>query len=471
MDDNGVLGMKKASILLFLVLILVSTLPVPVVMALTETLYVNAFNSVIEEWDETGASPWLDNDQETGISTSVDDEWHDEFLFPDHGVTGTLNSVFLWIEVNGPSARNDKVYIYLWGEAGAKKSIEWVLIAQLDSDDDVYTWYNYDVSTVLHDWTTVDAAKLKLQYQRSGSASTQTIYVRRAYLIADYSAAGQEYDRPASQSISVSMSASRALEATRTATQGVDIALGAAKIIAVSRGVSQSIGVVMNGALGLIEVSRSASQAIGVAIGSEAYKEILRTASQAISIAMDGALGLIEVSRTATQSINVALDGALGLIEVSRSASQAIGISLQALGVKGGEYFRNAALSISLTISATGLGDRLWGLLNVVVKTLAGDPIEEAVVSLLNLNGTSYFTNSTGYIPMQNLTKGNYTIIATKDGFQVNNTIFQLLQDGLHEIRLMTLEEAGMVRASINLLAIFGTFLGIVVFVAARRGK
>lgn len=155
----------------------------------TEDLYVDGFNSILEEWDETGASPWLQNNQETGISTSVDEEWHEEFTFADGFGSGTINSVYLWIEVKGPSARNDKFMIYLWGESGGKKgTIEWILVAELDSDDDAYTWYNYDVSTICDTWANIDGAKLKIQYQKVGSPATQTIYARRSYLLVDYSA-------------------------------------------------------------------------------------------------------------------------------------------------------------------------------------------------------------------------------------------------------------------------------------------
>ena len=147
----------------------------------TENLYVGAFNSVNEQWAETGASPWLNDSTANEVSTKNDEDWHEEFTFADHVGAETVNSVALYVEINGPSARNDFVVIDIHDGSS------WSNVANQDPDGDSYVWYNYDVSTLLDTWSKINSAKLRIQYQRSGSPATQTVYVRRAYLHVDYS--------------------------------------------------------------------------------------------------------------------------------------------------------------------------------------------------------------------------------------------------------------------------------------------
>ena len=149
----------------------------------TENLYVDGFNSVNEQWTETGVTPWLNDSTANHVSTNVDEEWHEEFTFSNHVGSETLNSTTLYVEINGPSARNDFVVI------DVHDGSSWTNVANQDPDGDTYVWYNYDVSALLNTWIKINAAKLRVQYQRSGSPGTQTIYVRRAYLYVDYSAA------------------------------------------------------------------------------------------------------------------------------------------------------------------------------------------------------------------------------------------------------------------------------------------
>lgn len=148
----------------------------------TESLYVESYNLVIEEWDEVGASPWLNDSTANYIHTSVDNEWHEEFSFADHVGSETINAISLYMEIQGSSGRNDQILVYLWDGTA------WQLIVTLDPDNDVYQWYNWDVLAYFDTWTKINGAKLKVQYNRSGSPSTEIIYVRRARLYVDYSA-------------------------------------------------------------------------------------------------------------------------------------------------------------------------------------------------------------------------------------------------------------------------------------------
>lgn len=153
-----------------------------------DILYVDGFNSINEEWDETGASPWLSDSDTNYISTLTDEEWHEEFTFANHIGSETITSVYLYIEINGPSGRKDYVVIDIHDGA------DWTNIADQNPAGDAYVWYNFDVGTQLDTWTKINASKLRVQYQRSGSPSTETIYVRRAYVNASYTSVNYQLD-------------------------------------------------------------------------------------------------------------------------------------------------------------------------------------------------------------------------------------------------------------------------------------
>lgn len=151
----------------------------------TETVYVNGYSEVNREWTESGASPWL-GDNNDNIYDIADEHLHDEFGFANPVNTGeTLQSVVIYFEVSGPSARNDEFIPYIHDGA-------WQLLTAIDPDTDGYAWYNQDVSSILNTWTKITNAKLRCRYNRSGSPSTQNVYVRRAYLLITYTEASAE---------------------------------------------------------------------------------------------------------------------------------------------------------------------------------------------------------------------------------------------------------------------------------------
>jgi len=140
----------------------------------TEILYVNSYNEVNREWTEVGASPWLNNSDANNINTLTDEHLHDEFGFLDSVQTGnTLVSVVAYFEVNGPSARNDLLVPYI------HDGVDWQELNGIDCDADDYAWFNQDISSILDTWAKVQGALLRCRYNRSGSPSTQTGYVRR----------------------------------------------------------------------------------------------------------------------------------------------------------------------------------------------------------------------------------------------------------------------------------------------------
>lgn len=154
----------------------------------TEQVYINSYSEVNREWTENGSTPYLSNDNDI-IYTDLDEYLHDEFGFADPvNIDDILESVVIWFEVSGPSARNDQFVPYIHDGSS------WQLLTFIDPDTNGYAWYNQDISSILDTWTKITNAKLRCRYNRSGSPSTQIIYIRRAYLLITYTEAAAEAD-------------------------------------------------------------------------------------------------------------------------------------------------------------------------------------------------------------------------------------------------------------------------------------
>ncbi len=385
MDEHGELGLKKYPVLLFLVLVLVISLPslVPIVSANPDfiNLYVNGYDARIEEWTPSGSNPYLDlQDEPTNIIfVDVKTERIGDFSFDDLPGTPTVVSVFLYVYTD---CGGEIIRFHVWDGAG------WT---SFDFTGSPYSLQSVDITSVLSIDSEIDGAMVWVESIAIGGWKSGPVYVDQIYLRVEYVAEGTEYSRSVSQSISVVLSTTKLFEATRGVDQLVGVSLDGSRSIEVTKLASQGIGIMIDGALGLIEVSRDASQSLSAALGATRVMESYRTASQAISIiiqgvgsaaanflrnvgltisiAMDGDLGLIEVSRSVAQAINVVLDGGRlrgifrtasqsisvavqnsRLIEVSRGASQSIAIGLQGMGYTLVTHTRNAVINMVYSI-------------------------------------------------------------------------------------------------------------------------
>jgi hypothetical protein len=153
----------------------------------TEILWVDAFDDTDTAWAETGVSPYLNDSDSNYVSSSSDGADQGVWDFNNSDRTDSVDSVYLWIEIQGPSARNDQVDVSLYNTSA------WYVVAQIDSDADAYEWIQVDLSSYVSSWSAINGSRLRIEYDRVGSPATQTIYVRRAYLNVTYSIVGVQY--------------------------------------------------------------------------------------------------------------------------------------------------------------------------------------------------------------------------------------------------------------------------------------
>ena len=173
---------------------------------------------------------------------------------------------------------------------------------------------------------------------------------REYSIYATYTPSGEEYERPASQSITMSLTAARLFETAQTATQAIGIGLATSGIPNFVRAVTQAITASLS-ADRLIEITLQASQAISVSLSAERLIEVTKTASQTITIALEAA-GFKEFYRTVAQAITVGL-ATIRIPDFARSAAQAISVGLNADRLI--EVTRQATQTLGISI----VGDRL----------------------------------------------------------------------------------------------------------------
>jgi len=212
---------------------------------------------------------------------------------------------------------------------------------------------------------------------RHMTADTQNLYVDCVVVADAYigvEAGGEEYSRSASQSLTLSLAASKLFEVTRPVTQAIGLMLSGTKLFDITRLASQTIYFVLD--MGRIaEYHVSVSQTVTATLNVQRLGEFLRTASQSIGLSLQAiaetiasyfrnvaltitttlnANRLIEVTRQASQILNFLFNGER-LIEVTRVASQTLNFVLQGFGSIVTEFERLATLALTFTHGIMGM--------------------------------------------------------------------------------------------------------------------
>jgi hypothetical protein len=143
-----------------------------------EEVYVNSFDGTEVAWVEVGSSPYLHNTTTDYIYSDTNNQYESKFGFPTSAGSGTINSVKIRVEVmNTYIEIGSSCKVYVWDGSS------WVLLGEVSSPD-VYTWKEFDVTTILNTWDKINGAKLRFLSVVGDGA----IYVRRATRKVDYGA-------------------------------------------------------------------------------------------------------------------------------------------------------------------------------------------------------------------------------------------------------------------------------------------
>jgi hypothetical protein len=280
---------------------------------------------------------------------------------------------------------------------------------------------------------------------------------------------GQEYSRTASQSITLSLVASKLFEITRPVTQAIGIALAGTRQFDITRMASQGISFNLatsriadfirvatqtvttsfqTSRLGewfrsvsqsitasltanrLIDITRLASQNIGLSITTSRLAEFIRSASQTFNIALaTSRIGEFfrSVSQTITATLNVAK-----LSEFVRTASQTIGLTLQGIGEKISLYFRDAVLTITTSFQTSRLAEWFKGVSQSITFVFSTQRLAEFTRVATQSIGlsfqaiaetiASYFRNVA--LTITTTLNANRLIEVTKQASQTLNFIF-----------------------------------------------
>ena len=134
-----------------------------------ETLWVNAYDGSVSQWDTYGDPPYLN--VQNGVDYVEDNDRNQNcgyFTFQTTSVSGTINTV--------------KLYMYAWG--GATNDFE----AEINDTGTGLGpptspgWVNIDVTTILDTWEKINAATLLLDRR----STTNIAGCDAAYLLIDY---------------------------------------------------------------------------------------------------------------------------------------------------------------------------------------------------------------------------------------------------------------------------------------------
>lgn len=297
-----------------------------------------------------------------------------------------------------------------------------------------------------------NAAKLEVTWE-AGGGTEYNRFVSQSLSWSGLAYRLCTFNREGTQSLSMASDSYRTWSLSRSLFQGLTLSSAVYRACSFNRLATQGLTMITN-TLRNWSLLRTVSQSISTAFYSGKGWAILRTVTQGISASFNTDR-MWNTSRTVSQGITTAFNGN-GWRLISRLATQSLSFTVNAVGDLCAVITRTVSLSLSLTVNVLSEWTHgIWRLLDIVVKTLSGEPVEDAVISAWQLNGTESFgaiTDSEGYIPTQNLTKGNYTILATKEGYLTNNTLLQFLQDKIVEIRLTHVEEGIMISNLIPLM-------------------
>ncbi|MCW4052667.1 MAG: hypothetical protein NWE78_05615 [Candidatus Bathyarchaeota archaeon] len=156
----------------------------------TLELWVDGFTDEEVDWQEVGASPYLDAidyaSNYVWITTLTDTEYESRFNFTDSNNLGTITDVKICLYAMCEAGGNDEVEIYLYNSTGGPYSI-----SQFLPTAGSWGWHNYSCLSTLPTWMEVNNGQLRLRAEKI--VSGETMYVDAALLFINYTRDNFDY--------------------------------------------------------------------------------------------------------------------------------------------------------------------------------------------------------------------------------------------------------------------------------------
>jgi len=134
-------------------------------------LWVDSFDATYTQWVSSGASPYLDAQDEPnnyvytevgGVGSNEGDLMGD-FGFEDHNAVGSINSVRLRVYGRADVSKPNQQFFTVWLWDGSS----WKEVMSFRGEDS-WTWKEVDVTQYLDTWDKINQAKIRLQTEVIG---------------------------------------------------------------------------------------------------------------------------------------------------------------------------------------------------------------------------------------------------------------------------------------------------------------
>jgi hypothetical protein len=153
------------------------------VFAAAQYLYVDGFDATSTSWSTFGTTPYLNDNTTSYIRHSINIQRMGWFTFEDLSNAQTLASAAIKsviVEFDCKRDGSDDYFDFRVNDGTTTYGP--YNITNLPSD---YDWRQYDISSIVTDWSKIDTLKIDVGYKQQGNSSSN-VYVRRARLSIDF---------------------------------------------------------------------------------------------------------------------------------------------------------------------------------------------------------------------------------------------------------------------------------------------
>jgi hypothetical protein len=153
-------------------------------------LWVDGFTADEVDWEEAGASPYLDTIDYAinyvWTTPLTDNQYESRFNFTDSNNLGTITDVKICLYAMCEAGGDDEIEVYLYNSTGGPYSI-----SQFPPTAGTWAWHNYSCLSTLPTWTEVNNGQLRFRAEKILSA--ELVYVDAALLLINYTRDNFDY--------------------------------------------------------------------------------------------------------------------------------------------------------------------------------------------------------------------------------------------------------------------------------------